>query len=228
MTGKVTTVFLAAMFTSQVALTAVSFADGKKSKSGTTVSTTVSSTVTSFKAKLAPPTVGGPIDVDLNGECEGEAKYKKKVTTKTPPLPALPTTSTEESFSGEVECPILTDLATAQADVYDMHLARGGADYAICTLVIEEIEFEYQSGNPPVLVGIEGEYAVKISQKTVGTPPITTLKQKIGGCTILATGLSGVPVVQDLDTVTVFLNGGLTPVLTGTFGVGSFDDDDDD
>jgi hypothetical protein len=216
MTGKATTVFLAAVFASQVALTAVSFADGKKGKNSNTVTT-------NLKAKLAPIPSTPPVDADLNGECEGEAKYKKKVTTKTTP----PSTSTEESFSGKVECPILTDLTTAQADVYDMHLFHSTDlvnAYAICSLVIKEFEFEYQSGNPPVLVGIEGEYAVKVSQKTVGTPPVTTLKQKVGGCTIVATGLSGVPAVEVNDTADVFLNS--VKVLTGNFGAGSFDDDD--
>ena len=77
---------------------------------------------------------------------------------------------------------------------------------------------------------MEGEYAVKVSQKSPPTPP--TLKQKVGGCQVI-TGTdpisllpvfgSGVPAVQDLDTATVFLNGGLTPVLTGTFVVSSGD-----
>ena len=219
MTGKATTVFLAAMFASQVALTAVSFADGKKGTS----STTVSSTVTSFKAKLTPPVVVGPVAADLIGECEGEAKYKKKVTIKTPLLPALPTTTTEESFSAEVECPIL-DVLLASTDVYGMHLARGGAEYAVCSLVIKEIEFEYSKLDPMVPAGMEGEYAVNVSQKTAGTPPVTTLKQKVGGCTDAVGGTTQlVPAVQVGDTATVFLNGGLTPVLTGTFVVGSGD-----
>ena len=207
MTGKATTVFLAAVFASQVALTAVSFADGKKGKG----KTTVTSTVTSFKAKLAPvPPPTTPVAADLSGECEGEAKYEKKITTKTPPLPALPSTSTEESFTGEVECPIL-DVLGALTDVYDMHLARGGVDYAVCSLVIKELEFEYQSGNPPLLVGMEGEYAVNVSQKTV-PPSLPTLKQKVGSCTVF-------PVVQAGDTATVILQGDLTltPLLTGTF-----------
>jgi hypothetical protein len=210
MTGKATTVFLAVIFASQVALTAVSFADGKKGKGGSTVST-------AFKAKLAPP-LGAP------GECEGEAKYKKKVTTITPLL-GTPTITTVESFTGEVECPIL-DVVSGSTDVYDMHLARitppatTPADYAVCSLVIKEIEFEYQSGNPPLLVGMEGEYAVKVSQKTVPPSP-PTLKQKVGSCTVF-------PVVQAGDTATVFLQGyTLSPLLTGTFSATSGDDDDD-
>ncbi|MDP2606125.1 MAG: hypothetical protein Q8S00_26585 [Deltaproteobacteria bacterium] len=221
MTGKATTVFLAAMFASQVALTAVSFADGKKGKG----KTTVTSTVTSFKAKLAPvPPPTTPVAADLSGECEGQAKYKKKVTTKTPPLPALPSTSTEESFSGEVACPIL-DMALVSTDVYDMHLARGGVDYAVCSLVIKEIEFEYNSGSPLVPVGIEGEYAVKVSQKSPPTPP--TVKQKLGGCTAVDLVTAVVPAVKLGDTATVFLNAGATPVLTGTFSTTSGSDDDD-
>ena len=224
MTGKATTVFLAAVFASQVALTAVSSADGKKGKG----KTTVTSTVTSFKAKLAPvPPPTTPVAADLNGECEGQAKYKKKVTTKTPPLPALPSTSTEESFTGEVECPIL-DVALALIDVYDMHLASGGVDYAVCSLVIKEIEFEYSKLDPMVPAGIEAEYAVKVSQKTVGTPPVTTLKQKVGGCTAVDLITAVVPAVKLGDTATVFLNAGATPVLTGTFSATSGSDDDDD
>jgi hypothetical protein len=191
MTGKATTVFLAAMFASQVALTAVSFADGKKGKS--------SFTVTNFKAKLAPP-LGAPV------ECEGEAKYTKKVSNP----PALP--STEEAFNGEVECPV-SDVGLAQSDVYDMHLFHA-ADllnpYAVCSLVIKEFEFEYQS-DPLVPAGVEGEYVVSVSQKT-------TLKQKVGRCIITETGLAGVPAVQATDTVNVFLHPDtLTPLLTGTF-----------
>jgi len=231
MTGKAMTVFIAAMFASQVALTAVSFADGKKGKG----KTTVTSTVTSFKAKLAPvPPPTTPVAADLSGECEGQAKYKKKVTTKTPPLPALPSTSTEESFSGEVACPIL-DMALVSTDVYDMHLARGGVDYAVCSLVIKEIEFEYSKLDPMVPAGAEGEYVVKVSQKTVGTPPVTTLKPKVGGCMVTGTdpvtglpvSMSGVPAVQLNDTATVFLNAGATPVLTGMFSATSDSDDDD-
>src|SRR3989304_1927414 len=162
MTGKATTVFLAAVFASQVALTAVSFADGKKGKGG--------STEINFKAELAPPPVG-PVAADVNGEVGGEAKYSKKTGKK----------GIEEKFTGEVEFPVL-DADSAQAAGYDMHLARitppatTPADYAVCSLVTKEIDFEYQSGNPPLLVGMEGEYAVKVSQKTI-PPSLPTLKQ---------------------------------------------------
>ena len=212
MTGKATTVFLAAIFASQVALPAVSFAGGKKGTS--------SSTVINFKAKLAPPPAT-PVAADVSGECEGEAKYKMKTTTITPP-PALPSTSTEETFTGEVECPVL-DLAVAPTDVYDMHLLRAGADYAVCSLVIKEIEFEYNKANPMVPAGMEGEYAVNVSQKTV-PPSLPTLKQKIGGCTDAGLVNQLVPAVQLGDTATVFLHPDtLTPLLTGTF-VASFGD----
>ena len=213
MTGKAPTVLLAAIFASQVALPAASFADGKKGKGGTTTSTVIN-----LKATLAlppPPPLAPPADV--SGVCEGEAKYKNKTTTFTPPLPALPSTTTEVTFAGEVECPVL-DLAVAPTDVYDMHLARGSVDYAVCSLVIKEIEFEYNKSNPMVPAGMEGEYAVNVSQKTVGTPPVTTLKQKVGGCTAAAGGLVQlVPAVQKDDTANVFLNGGSTPLLTGVF-----------
>ncbi len=217
MTGKAMTVFIAAMFASQVALTAVSFAKGKKGKGGTSTTTT---TVVSLKAKLAPvPPPTTPVAADLSGECEGQAKYKNKTTTKLSP----PSTSTEESFTGEVECPFLVvdDALTA---VVEMHLARGGVDYAVCSLVIKEIEFEYNSGSPLVPVGIEGEYAVKVSQKSPPTPP--TMKQKVGGCTDTLGTTQLVPAVQKDDTATVFLNG--APLLTGPFGLSSRSDDDDD
>jgi hypothetical protein len=206
MTGKATTVFLAVIFASQVALTAVSFADGKKGKGGSTVST-------AFKAKLAPP-LGAP------GECEGEAKYKKKVTTITPLL-GTPTITTVESFTGEVECPILlTDLVTAQGDVYDMHLARGGSDYAVCSLVIKEFEFEYES-DPLVPAGVDGEYGVNVGEKSPPTPP--TLTAKVGGC-MLPDLTPAFPVVAAGDTVNVFLHPDtLIPLLTGIFVV-SFGD----
>ena len=222
MTGKATTVFLAAMFASQVALTAVSFADGKKGNGGTSTTT-----VTSFKAKLTPPPPPtGPVAVDLIGECEGEAGYKKKVTVKT--LPA-PTTTTQESFSGEVECPV-TDVGTAQGVEYDMHLANPTTgEYAICTLVIKEFEFKYLSGNPPqTLAEIEGEYAVKVSQKMVSPAITPTVTVKIGGCTDALGGTTQlVPAVQKDDTAIVVLHGDLTltPLLTGIFVVGSFDGD---
>ena len=212
MTGKVTTVFIAAIFASQAAMTAVSFADGKKGKG--------SSTVINLKAELAPPPAG-PVVADVSGVCEGEAKYKNKTTTFTPPLPALPFTTTEVTFAGEVECPI-TDPVAAQAVMYDMHLANASGDYAICTLVIKEIEFEYQSATPPAvpsLVGMEGEYGVNFSQKTAGTPPVTTQKQKVGSCTDPSGApLLSFPVVVVNDTATAFAHGDtLTPLLKGPF-----------
>jgi hypothetical protein len=195
MTGKAMTVFLAAMFASQVALTAVSFAKGQSS-----------STVTHFKAKLAPP-LGAP------GECEGGAKYTKKVNNIT--------LAAAETFTGEVECPILTDLVTAQDDVYDMHLARGGTDYAVCSLVIKEFEFEYQS-NPLVPAGVDGEYGVNVGEKSPPTPP--TLTTKVGGCTLPDLVTPAFPVVAAGDTVNVFLHPDtVTPLLTGIFVV-SFGD----
>jgi len=203
MTGKATTVFLAAMFASQVALTAVSFADGKKDKG--------SSTKINLRADLAPPPAA-PVAADVSGEVGGEAKYSKKTGKK----------GTEDKFKGEVEFPVL-DAASAQAAVYDMLLFHASDlvnPYAVCSLVIKEIEFEYQSGNPPVLVEIEAEYGVGVSQKTV-PPSLPTLKQKVGSCTVF-------PVVQAGDTATVFLQGDtLSPLLTGTFSADSGDHDDD-
>jgi hypothetical protein len=202
MRGKATAVFLATMFASQVALTAMSFAKGNNS-----------STTTNFKAKLAPP-VGSP------SECEGGAKYTKKVNNTT--------LATVESFTGAVECPILlTDLVTAQGDVYEMdlfHAADLVNPYAVCTLVIKEFDFEYES-DPLVPAGAEGEYAVSVGQKSPPTPP--TVTTKVGGCTIIATGLPGVPAVvggATGDTANVFLQSNpSTLLLTGKFVVSSGD-----
>jgi len=196
MTFKATTVILAAIFASQVALTAVSFADGKKGKG--------SSTEISFKADLSPA-------LDVLGD--GEASYKKKTGKK----------GSEEKFKGQVEFPVL-DAAAAEVAVFEMHLARGGTEYAVCLLLIKEIEYKYQSGNP-VPVEIEAEYVVDVSQKTPvsGTP---TLKQKVGSCTV--GGVAGVPAVQDVDTATVFQQGFAGTLLTGTFSANHGDHDDDD
>jgi hypothetical protein len=199
MTFKATTVFLAAMFASQVALTAVSFADGKKGKG--------SSTEISFKADLIP-------DLEVLGD--GKAQYKKKTGKK----------GSEEKFKGKVEFSVL-DVATAEDMVFEMHLARGTppADYAVCLLRIKEIEYKYQSGDP-VPVEVEAEYVVDVNQKTPvsGTPK---LSEKVGNCTV--GGVPGVPAVQDQDTATVFQQGFTSStLLTGTFSAKSGDHDDDD
>ena len=195
MTGQVTAVFLAAMFASQVTLTAASFA---KSSGGSG-----SFTLTNFNAPLAPAP-GAPV------VCEGGAKYSKRVNNLTAAL--------VETFTAGVECPIITDLATAQADVYDMHLAGISGEYAVCSLVIKEFEFEYKS-NPLVPDGVVGEYAVSVGKKSPPTPPTLTLK--VGGCTLPGLVTPVLPVVAAGDTVDVFLYG--TRLLTGKFVVGSGD-----
>ena len=201
MTFRATTVFFAAMFASQVALTAVSFADGKKGKDG--------STEIRFRADLDPVPLP---DVDNIGD--GKAHYKKKTGKK----------GTEEKFKGKVEFPIL-DIATADDAVFEMHLARLGVDYAVCLLRIKEIEFKYQPGNP-VPVGIEAEYVVDVSQRTPlsGTPKLT---EKVGSCTALDGTTHLVPAVQEMDTATVFQQGSPSTLLSGTFLANSDHDDHD-
>jgi hypothetical protein len=143
-------------------------------------------TVVGFKADLNPVVLGG------NGE--GEAEYKSKSSTL----------GTSESFKAEAEFSIpdptlgITDLDTAQSALFELHLARGGTDYAVCTLAIKEIEFEYK----PTGVQIEAEYGVSVSQETPtgGTP---SLSQKVGSC-LLSGGTNGVPTVASGDTATVF------------------------
>lgn len=187
MTFKATAVLLATLLAAPVIMTQASFADSKGKSSTTTSSATT--TETKLKARLTPA-------LGLIGE--GEAEYKNKVSSK----------GTEEKFSGEVEFPV-TDLIAAQANVFEMHLARLGAEYAVCSLVIKEIEFKYQAGNP-VPVAIEAEYEVSASQKTpVGGVP--TVSQKVGNCA------PALPAVQALDTVTVVQEGFSLPLLTGTF-----------
>jgi hypothetical protein len=159
------------------------FADGKGKggpKSGVAI------TVVGFKADLSPVVLGG------NGE--GEAEYKNKSSTL----------GTSESFNGEAEFLIpdptlgITDLDTAQTALFEMHLARGGTDYAVCTLAIKEIEFKYKLTS----VQIEAEYGVSVSQQTP-TGGIPSLSQKVGGC-LLSGGTNGVPTVASGDTATVF------------------------
>jgi hypothetical protein len=100
-----------------------------------------------------------------------------------------------------------------------MHLARGGLEYAVCSLTIKEIEFKYQPGTPPVPVGIEAEYEVSASQKTpVGGVP--TVSQTVGSC------VPAVPAVLELDTVTVVQQGIGTTLLTGTFLSSTGEEDD--
>jgi hypothetical protein len=194
--GKTAAIFFAAVFAAQAAPTAVSFARGRSD--GPTTST-------NLRAKLVSAP-GAPV------ECEGEARYAKKVNS-------LRSTSAE-SFSGKVECPA-DDPATAQTDVYDMHLARGGVDYAVCTLVIKELDFEYKS-DPLVADGIDADYAVNVGQKSPPTPPLPSAK--VGGCTVPDSIAPVVPAVQAGDTATVFLHpDAVTPVLTGTFVIGSGD-----
>ena len=195
MTFRAMTLFLAALFASQVATTAVSFADGKKGKE--------KSTEVKLEAELMPA-------LEVFGD--GKAHYKKKTGKK----------GSEERFKGKVEFPVL-DAATAEGLVFEMHLARGGTDYAVCVLLIKEIEYKYEAENP-VPVAIEAEYVVDVSQRTPlsGSP---TLKQKVGSC--LVGGVAGVPAVQELDTATVFQQGFASTLLTGQFVAHSGHDDDD-
>ncbi len=197
MRGKTAALFFAAVFAAQAAPSAVSFAKGPGGAKTTTT--------TGFKAKLRPP-------VGSLSECEGKAQYSKKVNTLT--------LASSESFEAEVECPAV-DPASAQADVYDLHLANAGVDYAVCTLVIKEIEFQYDS-DPLVSDGLEAEYAVKIGQKSPPTPPVPTAK--VGGCTLPDLVTPVVPAVQAGDTASVFLHPDTTTaLLTGTFVIGSGD-----
>jgi len=159
-------------------------------------------TVVGFKAQLD--------SVVLDGNGEGEAEYKMKSSTL----------GTKESFEGEAEFSIpdpslgITDLNSAQTAQLEMHLSRGGTDYAVCSLAIKEIEFEYKLTG----VQIQAEYGVSVSQQTLtgGTP---SLSQKVGSC-MLGTG-PGVPTVAAGDIATVFSVVGSpavsTQVLTGTF-----------
>jgi hypothetical protein len=198
MRGRTAALFIAAVFAVQAAPSAVSFAKGGRSGSGPT-------TATGFKAKLRPA-AGSLID------CEGKAQYSKKVNSLT--------LASNETFGAEVEC-AAADPASAQADIYDLHLARTGADYAVCTLVIKELEFQYDS-DPLVSDGIEAEYAVSVGQKSPPTPPVPTAK--VGGCTLPDLVTPVIPAVQAGDTASVFLHPDTTTaLLTGTFIVG-FDD----
>lgn len=165
-------------------------------------------TVVGFKAELAP--------VVADGNGEGEAEYKNKSNTR----------GTVESFSAEVEFEIpdatlgITDLNSAPAAQFELHLSRGGSDYAVCSLAIKETEFKYKADG----VEIEAEYAVSVSQETpVGGA--ATLSEKIGSCILNATGTNGVPTVAAGDTATVFSVQPAVPpappsstaVLTGLF-----------
>jgi hypothetical protein len=159
-------------------------------------------TVSGFKTDLQPFTLGG------NGE--GEAEDKLKTTPQ----------GTNESFNAEAEFVIpdanlgITDLNTAPSAQFELHLSANNTDYAVCTMDIKEIEFEYK----PTGVQTEAEYAVSVSQQTPtgGTP---TLSQKVGSC-LIAGGINGVPKVASGDVAKVFLVTNPpagTPLLIGTF-----------
>jgi hypothetical protein len=202
MTFKATAVLVATLLASPIVVTQAGFADGKGKSSGkhSTGTSTVTTTVIQLKADLTPV---------LGVTGDGKATYSNKTGTK----------GTDEKFTGKVEFPV-TDLALAEAAVFEMHLARNAAEYAVCSLTIKEIEFKYQPGTPPVPNGIEAEYRVSAKQKTpVGGVPTAT--ELVGSC------VPAVPAVQALDTVTVVQQGVGTTLLTGTFVSGNGEDDDD-
>ena len=159
-------------------------------------------TVSGFKAELQPFTLGG------NGE--GEAEYKLKTTPQ----------GTNESFNTEAEFVIpdpnlgITDLVSAPNAQFELHLSTNNTDYAVCTMEIKEIEFDYT----PSGVQNEAEYAASVSQQTLtgGTP---VLSQKVGSC-LLGGAINGVPKVASGDVAKVFLltnPPAATPLLIGTF-----------
>jgi hypothetical protein len=97
-----------------------------------------------------------------------------------------------------------------------------------CTLLIKEIEFEYEQGT--TLAGMEAGYAAKVKEKT----PVlgaATVSKKIGTCQI--TLVDGVPDVLAGDIAAIYAlapTPGTTPLLSGAFQAGKNkgDDDDDD
>ncbi len=203
MTKRITCTLAAALMLPYLSVNSVLAKEGKSHVTKSAV------TVVGFQADLNSVLPGG------NGE--GEAEYKSKSSTQ----------GTSESFKAEAEFSIpdaslgITDLNSAQNALFQLHLSHDGVnDYAVCTLAIKEIEFEYRLTS----VQIEAEYGVSVSQQTpAGGAP--TVSQKVGGCTLLGgTGSApGVPTVASGDTATIDLVSGTppaivsTPVLTGIF-----------
>lgn len=206
MTARAKFIFMAALLLPCLSVSSV-FAGGKGGK-GKGGKSKPAVTVVEFEAKL------NPVVADGNGE--GEAEYKSKSSTR----------GTSESFKAEAEFAIpdanlgITDLNSTQTAQLELHLSRGGADYAVCALAIKEIEFKYK----PTGVQIEAEFGVSVSQETAaGDTP--ELEEKVGSCVLAATGTNGVPTVAAGDTATVvsLVQSGTPPVpvstqvLTGIF-----------
>jgi len=197
----------------------VSFASGKAKSGG-------SKSETTLQAKLIP-LVGGSV-----GDFEGKVKYKKKTGSK----------GSEEEIDAKVESEIpnatlgIADENSAADFSFLLVILQGSTttEKGRCTLLIKEIDFEYEQG--VTLTGLEAGYAAKVKEKTPLTG-VATLSKKVGTCQVqtlvnnVLTAVDGVPDVALGDTAAIYAltpTPGSTPLLSGIFQSGHGDEDDED
>ena len=142
----------------------------------------------------------------VGGGVPGRMRIESKLTSTTPGVEGhvrWEMRQDRERFQGRIEIPLPSSLIGGDPDevVVTMHLLRGGADYAICSLVLDE---------PDPLVA---QYNVTIGKRS------DTTVAKHGQCDVdlnMVDVQPGLPVVQEGDTTSVDVGPTLI-VMTGTF-----------
>lgn len=217
MKSKVLAALLAGLLAAPVGAT-VSFASGKAKSA--------SKSETKLQANLIPA-LGSSVE-----DFEGKVKYKKKTGSK----------GSEEEIEAKVESEIpnatlgITDENSAADFSFLLLILQGSTttEKGRCTLLIKEIEFEYEQG--VTLTGLDAEYAAKVKEKTP-LSGVATLSKKVGTCQVqtlvnnVPTAVDGVPDVAVGDTAAIYAltpTPGSTPLLSGVFQSGHSDDDDED
>jgi hypothetical protein len=241
--AKIAIVTLAVLFGAAIMIPAQGFA-GRKGSSKSEGKSYDKPSHVKLRAKLTPAP-------GITEEIFGGANYEKKSGSK----------GSEEKLVGGIKIPIpssMLEISTADLDTLFnttfllkiSHASTTGTppvttfmEKGICTVLLKELEFEYENGN--VLDELDAKYGLGLKEKTKGTGT-PELKKKIGDCDVVVPGTTpggpasstdGIPEIAEGDIVEVFVLERTSPeatpipgalLLTGTFTKHHDDDDDEE
>lgn len=118
-----------------------------------------------------------------------------------------------DDFSAKVEIPVpllvggVTNVSDASAADVEAHFARGGVEFAVCQLGLDELEEEDDN--------LQAEYKVDIRTEVKNGVARTRVKHGSCDTNLLVPGSeNSIPDLREGDAVTVFVNGAEVPLRT--------------